>query len=454
MTETVSSPLSQKTANRVQHARVGFALLLACLLLLPTASWAQTDKVLYSFSGPNQDHPTISILAMDAKGNLYGVASGDDNGVVFELASAKNKWTESVLYTFAGGSDGAFPQGGLVFDQAGNLYGVTQGGGDGCKGGCGTVFELTPGQNGTWTESVLYSFRGETDGSNPEAALVFDAAGNLYGTTLAGGNESCQSGGCGTVFQLAPGAGGTWNETVLHSFAGGKDGYEPVGGVVIDSSGIVYGTASLGGKFGGGIVFKLTPGKKKWKETILHNFAGGSDGYLPLAGLALSEGDLYGTTYAGGNGCTVQPVRSAGTQIGVLQHDGLGNGCGTVFQMTPGAKGQWQETPILKFSGTDGIESEATPVLDKAGNLYVTTFEGGSGACGVCGTALELTPSNGTWTEIILHDFGAESGDAGTPESGFILNKSGNLFGTSSLGGTNNNGTVYEIKPQTRQHAP
>jgi hypothetical protein len=189
----------------------------------------------------------------------------------------------------------------------------------------------------------------------------------------------------------------------------------------------------VGGRYGIGTVFELTPVKGgKWKETILHAFKGGSDGDNPAAGLALFEGNLYGTTYAGGDGL------SCGSEAG----------CGTVFQLKLNARGRWGKTVIHKFQGSDGIETFATPFFDKAGNLYGATFEGGSGECDVCGTAFELTPTaSGPWQETVLHDFGSGPGDAGTPDSGVILNKSGKLFGTTILGGNDGAGAVYEIAP-------
>lgn len=418
--------------HNVNHQiRIQFVLAAAPLfaaLLLTTVLFAQSEHVVHSFPPPNADHPTTSILTIDKQGHLYGVAeSPDDNGMVFELTLVRNRWTEKRIYTFAGGNDGTSPRGGMVLDSAGNLYGVTFGGG---QQGCGTVFELTPNEKGPWAESVIYSFACGTDGANPRAALILDKLGNLYGTTSAGGDESCP-GGCGTVFQLSPYGEGNWAETVLHRFAGGEDGYMPFGGVVLDWSGHLYGTAALGGKYGRGIVFRLTPGRRgEWRETVLHHFKGGNDGALPAAGLALFAGTLYGTTYSGGSPAC-----------------GLIDGCGSVFQLTRGSEGQWQEKVILAFSGSDGIESFATPVLDQAGNIYGTTFEGGGGPCTVCGTAFELTPVQGKWTETVLHDFGATLTDAGTPEAGVILDSRGHLFGTSSLGGSNGNGTVYEITP-------
>jgi uncharacterized repeat protein (TIGR03803 family) len=408
------------------------------LVLVPSAAWEKvTERVLLSFTGGNDGSTPAGILTFDNAGNLYGIAvdgGASKNGVVFELTPTKaGHWTETELYSFTGGSDGAGPEGGVIFDKAGNLYGVTTGGGgNGCSGGCGTVFELTPGKNGLWTESVLYSFTGGSDGGAPDSILIFDAAGNLYGTTDAGGDKSCDLGdspGCGTVFELTPAKSGPWTEKVLHAFVGGDGAFPLLAGVIFDGAGNLYGTTSLGGRFSEGTVFELAAVKSgQWKETVLHAFKGGNDGAGPGAGLAFdSAGALYGTTYGGGSqSCP----------------------CGTVFKLTPVSQGHWAETIIHKFVGSDGIGTFATPIFDKAGNLYGTAFDGGGGVCDVCGTAFELTPTpEGPWQETVLHDFGARRGDAGTPLGGLILDKAGRLYGTSELGGNDNVGAVYMMAP-------
>ena len=404
-------------------------LLMSFALLLPSVARAKpAEKVIYSFAGGGSGATTTGILTFDQAGNLYGVAAGAGtglNGVVFKLAPTKaGRWTKTDLYRFAGGTDGSGPAAGVIFDKAGNLYGVTSGGG---SGGSGTVFELIHGKNGDWTKTVLYSFTGGSDGSSPDSVLIFDKAGNLYGTTPSGGSADN-----GTVFELTRGQTGRWREKVLHAFQGNTDGAQPLfAGVIFDGAGNLYGTTELGGKYGIGTVFELSPTKgEKWTETVLHAFRGSPDGRNPAAGLVLSEGNLYGTTYSGGSSTC-----------------GVDNGCGTVFQLAPNG-GKWRETIVHSFEGSDGIETFATPVFDQAGNLYGTTFEGGSGFCSVCGTAFELTPTaNGKWRETVLHDFGSRLGDAGTPESGVVLNQSGKLFGTTVLGGKNNAGAVYQITP-------
>jgi uncharacterized repeat protein (TIGR03803 family) len=400
--------------------------------------WAKTkEKVLYSFSGGKDGKYAGANLIFDKNGNLYGVTEEGgltQNGVVFKLTAAKNQqWTESVIYNFLGGKDGASPAGGLIFGKTGDIYGVTEtGGGTGCFSGCGTVFQLAPSKKGKWIETVLYRFTGGADGASPSDTLLLDGNGNLYGTTQEGGDLSCASSGCGTVFQLVPTAGGKWTENVLHAFSGGEDGALPMSRLIFDAAGNLYGTAATVGKNGYGVVFVLAPhGNGKWKETVLHAFGGGHDGAFPAAGLIFdANSSLFGTTYAGGDPtCT-------------------DNGCGTVFQLTANTKGDWTETVLHRFHGKDGIETFAIPVFDLAGNLFVTTFEGGSGECAVCGTAVELThQADGRWKETVLHDFGSYQGDGGTPEGSLVLDGAGNLFGTTFMGGSASVGTVFEITP-------
>jgi uncharacterized repeat protein (TIGR03803 family) len=287
--------------------------------------------------------------------------------------------TLTTLYTFGGGTDGAFPEAGLIADASGALYGTTGIGGTPCAShvSCGTVFKLTPpgATGGPWTETVLNSFTG-VDGWAPGAGLIADASGALYGTTRLGGFGSGGPGGgfgtcCGTVFKLTPPGvtGGPWTETVLHAFGG--DGTTPEAGLIADASGALYGTTAQDG------VFKLTPPGATggpWTETVLYSFIGGGDGAAPVAGLiADASGALYGTTQAGGGtGC-------AG-----------GLGCGTVFKLTPPTTtgGTWTESVLYSFTGgTDGANPVAGLIADTSGALYGTTEGGGSGG----GTVFKLT---------------------------------------------------------------
>jgi uncharacterized repeat protein (TIGR03803 family) len=224
--------------------------------LTRTAGGGWTEQVLHNFNYDAGDggYPQSRLL-LDVAGNLYGTTlAGGANygGTVFELTRSAGGWTEQILYSFAGGS---YPASGLIFDNAGNLYGTTNGGGT-YNGG--TVFELTPTAGGGWTEQVLHNFGNGTDGVGPLAGLIFDAAGNLYGTTKVGGTYTCYTGGCGTVFELTPTAGGGWTEQVLHSFGSGTDGFWPTwGSLVFDAAGNLYGTTDAGGTYSWGTVFEL-----------------------------------------------------------------------------------------------------------------------------------------------------------------------------------------------------
>jgi uncharacterized repeat protein (TIGR03803 family) len=272
--------------------------------LSPTAGGGWILKTLHAFNingaGGSAPH---SVPIFDAAGNLYGTATsgGTGNGTVFELTpTATGTWTETVLHKFRSKPDGASPNS-LIFDGNGNLYGTTGVGGAYEKG---TVFELTPVAGGGWTESILHSFGAGTDGANP-LSLVFDGAGNLYGTTLQGGNGACSYGanGCGTVFELSPQTGGAWTETILLNFStDGTEGWEPFAGLTFDAAGNLYGTTGWGGVYTYGTAFKLSPqGGGAWTETVLHNFGNGSDGEVPGSGLIFdAAGNLYGATGAGG----------------------------------------------------------------------------------------------------------------------------------------------------------
>jgi uncharacterized repeat protein (TIGR03803 family) len=247
----------------------------------------------------------MASMVFDAAGNLYGTAGSEgpyNAGVVFELSpDGDGTWTASVLHSFAGGpADGRAPFANVILDSAGNLYGTTRNGGAHTYG---TVFELSPVGDGTWTQLLLHSFqKNNGDGYNPWGGVIFDKARNLYGTTIAGGAY-----GGGTVFKLSPASGGGWSERILHSFGNGTDGNEPAVGLVADASGNLYGVTSRGGAYStstmpGGTVFKLSPvGNGSWTEAILHSFGKGTDGSVPSGALILDGGsNLYGTTSGGG----------------------------------------------------------------------------------------------------------------------------------------------------------
>lgn len=324
---------------------------------------------------------------------------------------------EKMLFDF-NGADGNGPYGALIFDASGNLYGTTTGGG---KYGGGTVFELIPKTEGGWTQKVLHSFDPNgIDGVSPYTRLVFDSSGNLYGTTNNGGPNNV-----GTVFKLSSSAGGTWTESILYSFQNNEiDGTNPYGALIFDTSGNLYGTTAGGGSSLDGTVYKLSPAGKKWTETILYNFNSYSgDATGPYSGLIFDgSGNLYGSTASGGV---------------------YGNG--TVYELTPRSGGTWTESVLFSFDGQNstGEGPSATPIFDAAGNLYGTTIYGGYYDSGM---VYELTPiAGGEWAETILHSFEPSDWDGGNPFGGLILDSSGNLYGTTNLGGRYNQGSVFEI---------
>ena len=429
----------------MQSNRLPVLLVVFISLLTPaTYAAAQTEAVLHNFADNGTDgYQTYSSLVFDASGNLYGTTPKGGThtdcygenigcGTVFELSPAVGGgWTENILYNFGGTStDGTNPYGTLIFDTAGNLYGTTEGGGTGvCDQGensCGTVFELKPKAGGGWEEKVLYNFGStSTDGYYPGAGLIFDATGNLYGTTSRGGTY-----GFGTVFELTHTADGSWTEKVLHRFNGTDDGEIPLASLVFDPAGNLYGTTSDGGSFHAGGIFELKRGAGgSWTTKMLHFFNDG-DGRTPYASLILdAAGNLYGTT-----------------QIGGPNHGG------TVFELTQTAGGKWGETVLHGFDNKsgDGYEPLAGVIFDHNGNLFGTTFVGGTGGCrDGCGTIFELTPAaGGGWTETLYSFPGYANGY--WPASGLIFDAKGDLYGTTVNGGTDTGcacGTVFEFTP-------
>jgi uncharacterized repeat protein (TIGR03803 family) len=275
--------------------------------LIPGTNGKWSEKLLHSFNGKDGMEPTANLILDAAGniygttfyGGDLGCRDGGGNGcgAVFELIPGANgKWAEKVLHRF-GGKDGFTASAALVFDAKGNLYGTTLGGG--AYGG-GTVFELTPNGTGQWTESLLYSFSSGSNngGFNPYSGVIFDTQGNLYGTAVNGGTYNH-----GAVFELSPGANGQWTEKVLHIFGYRRDGFYPYGGLVFDAAGNLYGTGYDGGTYGYGAIFQMTPGTDgQWTETVLYNFGSRrNDGWLPVGNLIFDpSGNLYGSTYAGG----------------------------------------------------------------------------------------------------------------------------------------------------------
>jgi hypothetical protein len=342
--------------------------------------------------------------------------------------------TETVLFSFNGGRSGAEPQANVIRDRGGNLFGTTYGGGVNCNGiGCGTVYELKAGVSGKngYVEKVIYRFQGPShDGDHPWAALIEDANGALYGTTEGGPSVT----GGGTVFKLSPPEAGqtNWTETILYAFPASLASI-PVGSLIFDKSGALYGTAVNEN----GLVYKLSPpteGQSNWVESTLYSFKGGTDGNTPQSALLMDEtGALYGTTYAGGGDIMCN---------GVI-------GCGTVFKLRPPARGRtaWKETILYAFTGgTDGSVPAGGLVRDKSHALYGNVTYGGITGYGA---TFKLTPpakGETGWTESVLYSFQGTP-DGGNPMGNLTFGKQGNLYGTCFLDGSGGAGTVFELSP-------
>jgi uncharacterized repeat protein (TIGR03803 family) len=395
------------------------AFIMAAMLSVPSS--AMSYKKVYNFTGGTDGGDPATPLTLDSAGNAYGTtaAGGEFNfGTVFMLTPSGQ---ETVLYSFTGGSDGEDPHGGVVLDNVGNLYGTTAAGGSGgsCAGdGCGVIFELSP-SGGSWSETTLYSFKGLNDGFGPGGTLVFDTAGNLFGATPDGGAHSD-----GVVFELSP-TKLVWRYKVVHAFTGGKDGaVGSLGSLVFDAAGNLYGVTELGGTYGAGSVYELSPTRGGWKTTVLYDFKGAPDAANPYGGLIFDKaGNLYGTTYFGGAA-----------------------GMGAVFQLIPGPNGTWEENVLYSFEGgTDGSFPTTTLVFNAAGSLYGTTSTGGRPSCD-CGTVFRLTLTRGSWDERIIHFFG-KGRDGSSPNYGLTLDQAGNLYGTTPVGGSGGQGIVFQITP-------
>ncbi|HEY1612928.1 MAG TPA: choice-of-anchor tandem repeat GloVer-containing protein [Rhizomicrobium sp.] len=381
------------------RSHAGNLVVLGAMLLAASAAIAR-EKTLYTFTNGADGANPFAGLTLDKDGNLYGAASSGGaggQGTIFRIAP---DGTFAVLYSFAGGNDGATPLSAPLVDSHGNLYGVTETGGGACN--CGIVYKLSP----KGKETVLHAFTGQPDGFDPFAPLAMDKGGNLYGTTLDGGTFY------GTVFELAAGGG----ESVLYSFGNGSDGGSPYPGVAIDKRGVLLGSTSFGGSHGFGTVFQLTPGGT---ETVLYNFAGSSDAASPTSTpIRDAKGNIFGLAKFGGGSCN----------------------CGAVYEVN--RKGT--EKLIHSFAGgDDGFSPSYGLTEDASGSLYGATVEGGGSKCSGygCGTVFEIAPNG---KEKILYAFQGAA-DGSTPYYAPVLDGRGNLYGTAEYGGANGYGTVYAI---------
>ena len=408
------------------------------------------------------------------------------------LSNIAQGQTYQVLYNFTGGADGGFPAAGLTMDAAGNLYGTAAEGGYtggpcASDGGCGTVFKLTHRGSG-WTFAPLYAFKGDSgnnDGAIPIAGVTIGPDGSLYGTTEAGGGGNCYyfQDGCGAVFKLSPpptlckSALCPWNETVIYSVAY-NNGFEALGDVIFDSAGNLYSTVALGGPLDGGYVFELTPSDGRWTEKTLYAFdPNNEDCNAPMAGLVFdASGNLYGTANNGcgalyGGAFQLVPSGSGWAENIILRLNGFGDGDGTTAPLTPDGRGDFYGTTsdlgpnehgtifeltpsdggfvyslVYGFGGAGGAYPAApvTVASYASGHLYGTT--GNSGGLGIGdGTVYEMTFSDGTWTQNVLHYF--QGSDGKFPSSSVLIDANGNLYGTASQGGAYGQGVVWEIRP-------
>jgi uncharacterized repeat protein (TIGR03803 family) len=410
------------------------------LAVVGQSAQAQTEKLLHIFTGGSDGAQPQAGLVMDRAGNFYGTAryggyyGGNCSplgcGTVFELARSGSGWILKPLYSFTGGNDGESPAGPLSFGPDGALYGTTvYGGSNGCESyGCGTVFRLAPpatvchAVSCPWDETLIVSFGGGATGLFPYGGVIFDPAGNIYGTTYEGGVQAdCDTHACGIVYKLSP-ANGNWLQTVLYTFSG-SNGAGPEAGLTFDATGNLYGTTAQGGTYDQGIVFRLSPSGSGWVGGAIHEFTGESDGGGPLASVIFdAAGNLYSDTAGGG------------AYYG-----------GTAFELTP-SNGSWTEIVLKSFTSV-GNGPTGPLAMGSNGSLYGNT----SGETG-SGSVFELTPENGGWIYTDLYDFSGGSGGY-SPLGGLLLDASGNLYGTTSLGGDQQCeqyegcGVIFEITP-------
>lgn len=409
------------------------ALAVAFLLIVvaPHPAEAQTFTVLHNFTGGADGQNPYAGLTLDGAGNLYGTTyrGAAGYGGVYKLEHRGSGWTLDPLYSFTSSPDGANPLGRVVFGPNGTLYGMTEEGG----AGDGTVFNLRPFPSVCktalcpWMETQLFVFPANGEGGDIPVFgdILFDQSGNIYGTTSAGGAN-----GAGLVFELTP-SGGSWTESILYTFSGGRDGENPFSGLIFDGAGNLYGTTAAGGLYGYGTVFKLTyQAGTGWTQSTLYTFSAENDGGGgPEGALVFDQsGNLYGTTLGGG-----------------------ANGSGTVFELTP-TNGSWILNTLFSFPKAKVPPCGPTSALawDTVGNLYGTTSCGGTIGFG---NVFELSPSNGGWTYTNLHTFTGGT-DGGYTWSNVSFDNSGNLYGTTVYGGTGSCsngpggcGVVWEITP-------
>jgi uncharacterized repeat protein (TIGR03803 family) len=378
----------------------------------PYATFSPPESVVYNFTGGADGSRPIDSVIQASDGNLYGTThEGGSSGVgtVFKISNPTTSPSESVIYTFTGGSDGSNPQASLIEASDGNLYGTTV---FGSSIGYGTVFKISNPTTSP-TESVIYAFTGGSDGGSPHAGLIQASDGNLYGTTLNGGSN-----GFGTVFKISNPTT-TPTESVIYSFTGGSDGGYPYASVIQASDGNLYGTTYAVGSNGFGNVFKISNPTTSPTESVIYSFSGGSDGANPQASLIqASDGNLYGTTVYGGSGSA-----------------------GTVFEISNLTTSPTFSVIYTFTGGSDGGNPYAAVIQASDGNLYGTT--GGGGSIGY-GTVFKITNPTTSPTESVIYSFTGGS-DGSIPTASLIQASDGNLYGTTTGGGNSGNGVVFRV---------
>ncbi len=404
-----------------------------CAGLVAGVASAQTFEVLHSFGASGDGQVPSGGLAVDQAGNLYGptylggTGGGEfcvpyGCGTVFQLVrQADGSWEENILHSFVGGDDGGFPTEPVVLDRRDIVYGPV-----GCATtDCGTqpggtIYALTPSQQGTWAKSTIVTFDGSNGDANTGCWLTVASVGHIFGVCQDGGLQNL-----GLAFMLAHSSALNWYELPLHSFLGSLEGdtEKPDSPTVLDSTGKLYGTTSVGSSDGPGAVFEMKPnqGSSGWRESVLYNFTGGSDGGAPGGVVFGPDGNLYGAAHTGGV-----------------------SGRGLIFKLTRNADRTWSYSTIYSFMNqVDGYQPYGTVIFDRAGNLYGVA-SGGAGCS--CGVIYKLAPSGGQWTESVLYNF-TNGSDGENPVSPLVLDAAGNLYGVTADGGLNGGGVAFEVTP-------
>ncbi len=394
---------------------------------------AQTLTILHAFGSPGDGYNPSGPLTFDSQGNLYGttwfgpaasICQGLGCGTVFQLTpNGGGTWSESNILVF-NGNDGAHPGSQLIFDSQANLYGTAACPEEYCYNQ-GVVFELSPGSGGTWTDTTLHNFSEPWDGGSPQG-ILFDHSGNIMGDAQSGGRNNT-----GIVYSLIRASG--WRERLDYVFGPlepNQNGATPAPAIAFDAAGNLYGATQVGGAEEAGVVFELSPhpGGVFWTETVLYTFTGMADGYRPWGVILGPDGNLYGTTQAGG-----------------------AYNAGTVFELTPNPNGTWTESVIYSFQGsTDGRSPSGGVSFDAAGNVYGATAIGGGGGCSGfgCGVIYKLTRSGGGWSESTLYRFNGVT-DGAYPGGPLAFDGSGNIYGVAGAGGAYGDlgGIAFELTP-------